>query len=214
MQNTPRLPAASGPLDITEQLADAFLAEGLCVCPDLLPPDLTAGLRAEADQLWADAHFRPGGVGATGDRQLIVEIRSDRIHWWPEQPASLVQRRYHDLLEGLRVAINRRTFMGLFDWEGHYAVYPEGSFYRRHVDVFAKAPTRQITVIAYLNEGWTEADGGALRLYLDPHDLTRFIDVPPQGGTVVIFESARYPHEVLMSHAPRLSLTGWFRVRT
>ncbi|MFZ3017309.1 MAG: 2OG-Fe(II) oxygenase [Gallionella sp.] len=34
----------------------------------------------------------------------------------------------------------------------------------------------------------------------------------PTFGTMIIFLSESFPHEVLVSHATRRSIAGWFRV--
>ena len=39
------------------------------------------------------------------------------------------------------------------------------------------------------------------------------LDVPPLAGNLVVFLSGEFPHEVLVTQADRLSLTGWFRRR-
>lgn len=194
-------------------MAEEVLQSGISVYPGALSPKLTTALREEADSLWEEDAFRFARVGAGQDKRLSPETRSDRVCWWGDGEPSQAQAAYLAFLERLRTEINQRTFLGLFDWEGHYAVYLAGTFYRRHLDVFAKAPGRQITVIAYLNQDWQPNDGGQLRLYLDREDPERFVDVPPLGGTVVAFESARFYHEVLMSHSTRHSVTGWFRTR-
>ena len=67
-----------------------------------------------------------------------------------------------------------------------------------------------ISVVLYLNEGWTDADGGQLRLHLAGGPR----DVLPELGTFVIFRSDTVPHEVLPAARPRYSLTGWYRRRS
>ena len=62
---------------------------------------------------------------------------------------------------------------------------------------------------AELDPGHNEADGGALRLHL-PDGA---VDVPPRGGTLVLFLSAEIEHEVLPTTRERLSIAGWFRRR-
>jgi SM-20-related protein len=61
-----------------------------------------------------------------------------------------------------------------------------------------------------LNEQWSAADGGALRIRAD-NGLFR--DIEPLGGRLVLFLSESREHEVLVTRVPRLSLTGWFRGR-
>ena len=114
-------------------------------------------------------------------------------------------------LEGLRVAINRSLFLGLFDLEMHFAVYPPGAGYQRHLDRFRDDDRRSVTVILYLNEHWTREDGGLLRFWPEPESAP--LDIVPCGGTLVSFLSDRFWHEVLPARRERMSLTGWFRRR-
>ena len=118
--------------------------------------------------------------------------------------------RYLNLMESLREALNRGLFLGLEDFECHFALYPPGAFYRKHVDRFRDDDRRMVSVVVYLNEGWLPEDGGQLRMYLDEE---RVHDVQPTGGCLVVFLSGEVPHEVLPANRERLSLTGWFRRR-
>ena len=47
-----------------------------------------------------------------------------------------------------------------------------------------------------------------------PDRRGRSFDVLPRGGTLVVFLSDRFPHEVLPARRERLSLAGWFRRRS
>ncbi|MNU05986.1 hypothetical protein D3C72_2509970 [compost metagenome] len=64
----------------------------------------------------------------------------------------------------------------------------------------------------YLNEAWPQDAGGQIRLYLDA-DCREFVDVEPEAGTLVLFLSDRFWHEVLPARQQRLSVTGWYRRR-
>ena len=117
---------------------------------------------------------------------------------------------YLDLLDKLRECLNRELFLGLEDYECHFALYPPGSFYRRHLDRFRDDDRRTVTTVCYLNADWLPEHGGALRMALaDDEEL----DVLPAAGTLVVFMSADFPHEVLPASRERLSLTGWYRRR-
>jgi SM-20-related protein len=108
--------------------------------------------------------------------------------------------------------LNRRCFLGLKSFEGHFARYPVGSFYKRHLDQFHAVPHRIVTVILYLNDSWTEADGGQLRMYFPQEDGSeRLEDVLPVGGRLVVFLSEEIPHEVMPTQKERISITGWLR---
>jgi SM-20-related protein len=116
-------------------------------------------------------------------------------------------------MECLRRAVNGALTLGLFDFEGHLAVYPPGSYYRKHLDQFQGVGLRTLTCVCYLNPGWDSADGGQLRLYTDPAHPERYQEILPESGRLVLFLSADFLHEVLPARQPRLSLTGWFRRR-
>ncbi len=117
------------------------------------------------------------------------------------------------VLEQLRLAVNESLLVGLFEFEGHFAVYPPGTFYRRHLDRFSDHDARVLTCILYLNEDWDADDGGQLRIHSDAIAPAAQLDVLPEGGTFVGFLSAEFPHEVLPARCERMAITGWFRRR-
>ena len=57
------------------------------------------------------------------------------------------------------------------------------------------------------------ADGGELVLYQNDEDTTG-IRVTPALGTVVLFLSEEFPHEVKPASQNRFSIAGWYRVNT
>ena len=71
-------------------------------------------------------------------------------------------------------------------------------------------------MVLYLNHQWRPRDGGALRLWTTPapgrtpSPKTPSIEVLPEAGTLVVFRSADFWHEVRRARRTRLSLTGWF----
>ena len=102
--------------------------------------------------------------------------------------------------------------------EGLYAAYPNGGFYRRHIDSYPNTPqaSRRFSYLLYLNDNWQESDGGCLRIHTDGGvemapigAQPSFVDVEPRGGTLVLFRSD-VPHEVLDTSSPRLAVAGWF----
>lgn len=156
----------------------------------------------------ADALHR-AGIGREGDFRVRKDVRGDRIRWLSRSDP--VQARFLAQMEALRLVLNRRLFLGLFEFEAHYAHYPAGAFYRRHVDSFRGAANRMVSLVAYLNDDWGEDDGGELVLY-DAAGRTRLATIAPQAGRVVLFLSEEIPHEVLPARRDRLSIAGWFRL--
>jgi SM-20-related protein len=100
----------------------------------------------------------------------------------------------------------------LFDFECHYAIYGAGAGYARHTDVLNGARPRLLSTVLYLNEGWQDGDGGQLRLF-EPAGDGVIATIQPAFGTLVIFLSDVFPHQVLTASRPRRSIAGWFRGR-
>lgn len=177
------------------------------VRPGFLAPQRCAELRAEAEALRASGHFRAAGIGHAAERR--PETRGDELLWIEPGLAPRADALLQQEFETLRQALNAATFLGLQEFEGHYAIYPPGASYGRHVDSFREDNRRVISMVLYLNEAWSSADDGELRLY--PGGAEEAVTIRPEAGTLVCFLSEGMPHEVLSSSRQRLSLTGWFR---
>ncbi|NER62221.1 2OG-Fe(II) oxygenase [Pseudomonas sp. MAFF212428] len=174
-----------------------------------LPESLTRALAAECRKRAAEGELAPAGVGRGPAQEVREGIRGDHIQWLEPGEADACDR-YLELMDSLREAMNRGLFLGLEDFECHFALYPPGAFYRKHLDRFRDDDRRTVSAVIYLNEDWLPEHGGQLRMSLKG-DVER--DVQPTGGCLVVFLSGEVPHEVLPAHRERLSLTGWFRRR-
>jgi SM-20-related protein len=194
---------------VVEQLAD----KGWCTVPGFLSADLVRCLAEDAQALYRSGQLRPAATGQGMQREVRTGLRDDAIAWVNEHSASAAQQEYLALMEELRLAANRELQLGLFDLEAHFARYPSGARYQKHLDTFQRDNRRTLSVICYLNENWQADEGGQLRIHFGGNDATRHIDVLPEGGTLACFLSHRFPHEVLPATRERLSLTGWFRRR-
>ncbi|BCX81450.1 SM-20-related protein [Methylomarinovum caldicuralii] len=191
-----------------ETAVAALAGPGWGVIDDFLPSSLWQALADSAQRRLAAGEFRAASIGRGGRVQTV--IRGDTIRWLEAGDADAAERDFFTLVERLRQAINRRLWLGLLDFECHYARYPAGARYRRHLDRPHRRTERTVTLVCYLNAGWRAEEGGALRLYLDED---RSVEVLPQGGRAVVFLSERFEHEVLPARRPRLALTGWYRQR-
>ena len=134
--------------------------------------------------------------------------------WLDPETTSTHQARYLAKLESLRLLLNEQFFLGLFNFEGHFAIYPEGAFYKPHLDQHAHTQDRIVTIILYLNPDWTEGDGGELKIWTEMSGKDGpFQLIQPRMGTVVCFLADQFWHEVLPANKSRSSITGWFRQR-
>lgn len=199
-----------------DRIVSDLIETGLSICDDFLSPLLVASISREAHELYNEGAFRHARVGRGASMQLRPEIRNDRVLWLESEKPTAVQLPYLLDLETLRREINRNLYLGLFEFEGHFALYPPGASYDIHYDRFIGSMQRVVTCILYLNQEWQEEDGGALKIYEgnNTSDLPLPMQILPLGGRLVTFISERFPHEVLPSRRDRLSLTGWFRIRS
>jgi len=190
-------------------IIDDLAERGWSVQRAFLPSHETLRLAEECRRREAEGAMVPAAVGR-GEGQLVHEgIRGDHILWL-EPGQSAASDLYLQLMDGLRQQLNRELYLGLEEFECHFAVYPPGAFYKTHLDRFRDDDSRSVTAVLYLNPDWQPAHAGELRMHLADGSQ---LDVPPLAGNLVVFLSGDFPHEVLVTQADRLSLTGWFRRR-
>lgn len=198
--------------DLLDQISSDIYQKSYVIIDDFVDEEFRRALLAEQNELVSQGKFRHAAVGKGGQKQVRTEIRSDEVYWMDADELSPLQKTYWEKVDEIRKVLNQRCFLGLRSFEGHFAKYPVGSFYKRHLDQFHAVPNRVVTVILYLNESWTAEDEGALRMYFPQEDGTEQIeDVLPLGGRLVVFLSGEIPHEVLPTKKERISITGWLK---
>lgn len=192
---------------VIAHICEQLTITGYCVVQDFLPQLVINALYLEAcsDQR---LNFKQAAIGREQLQQVNTNVRSDSIAWITGQSES--QGLFLKLMENLRIEINRRLFLGLFDYESHYAHYGPGDFYKRHVDAFKGSSNRLLSSVIYLNADWTEADQGELLMFHD-EEVSPFLIVEPVFNQCVIFLSEQFPHEVRAAKRDRYSIAGWFR---
>lgn len=191
------------------RIVDDLASHGWSQQNIFLPETLTRALAAECRKRETEGDLAPAAVGRGATQEVREGIRGDHIQWI-EPGESEACDQYLGVMDSLREAMNRSLFLGLEDFECHFAFYPPGAFYRQHLDRFRDDDRRMVSAVLYLNEAWLPESGGQLRMSLKggvEHD------VQPTGGCLVVFLSGDIPHEVLPATRDRLSLTGWFRRR-
>ena len=198
--------------DLLDHISQEIYSNSYVVVDNFVDQAFRKELLKEQTDLLNQGQFKKAAVGKGNQKQVRSEIRSDEVLWMDPTALSPLQAIFWEKIEELKQVLNRRCFLGLKSFEGHFARYPIGSFYKRHLDQFHAVPHRIVTVILYLNESWTEADGGQLRMYFPQEDGSeRVEDVLPLGGRLVVFLSEEIPHEVLPTQKERISITGWLR---
>jgi SM-20-related protein len=188
--------------DLTEQ--------GYSIRHAALPESLSSALFTYQQEMNGDK-FIDAGIGRGDDYLRNEFVRTDEICWITGESAT--GRDWLSWAGQLQVYLNRHLFLGLFSFESHFAHYRPGDYYKRHYDAFHGEANRVLSLVVYLNPGWSAADAGELVLYKDEQDRVG-TKVTPLMGTVVTFLSEEFPHEVLPANRDRYSIAGWFRVNT
>ncbi|MCH8536264.1 MAG: 2OG-Fe(II) oxygenase [Alkalimonas sp.] len=178
-----------------------FEQHGLVVLPQFLPADLVSSLHQEIQH---QARLQPAAIGRAATLQLAHDIRRDKTCWL--EGNSIAQQLYMQQLNAILAQFNRHFFLGLTGYECHFAHYQPGDFYRTHLDAFSDQASRRVTSVCYLND---VEQGGELVVYDAQHQP--YLVLPPRAGTLILFESSRFPHEVKPTAQHRYSIAGWFR---
>jgi SM-20-related protein len=197
-----------------ESISSDIIEKGYSIRPYALPTELTRLLLQHIIELPTD-NFKRAGIGRTKDHQVNDFIRTDEICWITNNSKASIA--WLTWTEGLQAYLNRRLFLGLFSFESHFAHYAKGDFYKKHKDAFKGEGNRVLSVVVYLNQHWSPSDGGELVIYDNNSPVSSVIDnskimVNPSFGTIVVFLSEEFPHEVLPAKRDRYSIAGWFRL--
>jgi len=191
-----------------DKISNDIYTTGYSINENAMPVELLGELVEYLDSL-NKAKFKSAKIGRNKQQKLMKVVRSDEIYWMTgkaEQEKSWVL-----WAENLQAYLNRRLFLGLFSFESHFAHYSTGDFYKRHYDAFKGEANRVLSVVVYLNPERDEKDGGELVIYLNDADREG-IKIIPTLGTLVVFLSEDFAHEVLPTCVDRYSIAGWFRV--
>ena len=206
----PSAASLTGDEHLFEQIARDIETQGFSVRAGAMPTEITDALYQHAQRMQEDK-FVEAGIGRGDDYLKNEFVRTDAICWITGE--SDAGQRWNAWTAALQVYLNRRLFLGLFSFESHFAHYSPGDYYKRHYDAFRGETNRVLSVVAYLNPGWTASDGGELVLYQSDTDRTG-TRVVPLFGTLAVFLSEEFPHEVLPASRDRYSVAGWYRVNT
>ncbi|PIY08039.1 MAG: hypothetical protein COZ18_14400 [Flexibacter sp. CG_4_10_14_3_um_filter_32_15] len=198
-------------------LIDGLADKGWATVDDFLPLEIANSLRKELNDEYENGEFDPAGIGRRGvDWQLRPEIRSDYVKWLQPNELTEFQQLYWTQIDNFKQKLNQELYLSLNNFEGHFAIYPPKSFYKKHLDNHQTAQRRFISCILYFNQDWKEEDGGKLRIYAQDNnedDKNKVeTDILPIFNRFVCMRSEMIWHEILPSEKRnRMSITGWLR---
>jgi Rps23 Pro-64 3,4-dihydroxylase Tpa1-like proline 4-hydroxylase len=138
---------------------------------------LQQGLREDIQQLrTAGGNFKVARIGQDATNTLNQDIRVAETCFidnssasCPKQPNE-ARNVLYQVLNQVRCDLAQSSGVQLdakLD-ELLYVYYPKGGFYRRHLDAVPGSASvlRSYSLLLYLNQDWTEQDGGQLRIHL------------------------------------------------
>jgi len=194
-----------------ERIISDLITKKYSIVDDFFTPEEVSTLRESLLIKYEEDSFKKSAIGNYTNQEIDKTIRGDFILWIDEKKEEPTEQLFFAKVNSLVSYLNKTCFLGILTKEFHYAVYPTGTFYKRHLDTFQNDDRRKLSMVFYLNEdGWLPEFGGELTLYLDGGDKT----ILPLPGRVVIFESQVIEHEVKRVMAnERLSITGWLKTR-
>jgi SM-20-related protein len=188
-------------------LIDSFIDNKIGIDTGFISKSLSNGLLRNIIQLQKDELMTAAGIGNSDIKDTGQKMRSDKIYWMDKTHPDIYEQEFLQLAEEFIEYLNSTCYTGITDYEFHYAVYEEGSFYKRHIDRFKNDDNRKYSLINYLNEDWLEEDGGQLWVYGDD-EVKKIL---PKAQTAVFFKSDEMEHEVTKANRSRMSITGWLK---
>jgi len=177
------------------------------ISSSFLPNDLSLKLKGNLNNLLAANKLFSAGMGQNTDFHRDQEYRKDKISWLERDSENESEIDFFKYIDTFVHYLNRSCFAGITSYEFHYAIYENGSYYKRHFDRFLNNDSRVFSMIMYLNEDWKEGDGGELIVY----PSRSMVKIKPKMGKMVFFDSSHIEHEVLETYVPRRSITGWLK---
>jgi len=213
-----------------EAIAQGIETQGYVILPAALPESVCTSLVDHLADIEQE-EFHAASVGRGTAQTQNEFVRRNSIYWIEEDDAAA--KSWLDWSSRLRLYLNRRLFLGLFSFESHFSIYQVGDFYRKHVDAFKGESNRVLSLVVYLNKGWEPDQGGELKIFLPAAENDEAamaataklatawqsnepasIKVAPSYGTIVLFLSEEFSHEVLPTRRDRYAIAGWFRLNS
>ncbi|MEO7523772.1 MAG: 2OG-Fe(II) oxygenase [Ferruginibacter sp.] len=191
-----------------DTLINSYIENKVGISEDFLTAPLSKHLKENLTRLNIGKKMMAAGTG--NDKQILHDklFRSDIIYWLDRKHNNQHENEFFDLVDLFVAHLNATCYTGITGYEFHYALYEEGSFYKKHLDQFRNNDSRKYSMVMYLNEGWEQGDGGELCI----HHYDHLQNISPENRKAVFFKSSELEHEVLLTNKPRMSIVGWLKI--
>ncbi len=199
---------------VYEKIIDDLLDQQYSIIENFFDLFEVQQLRDSLLNKYEEDNFKKAAIGNRTNELIAKSIRGDFILWLNEAEAGAAETTFFNRINDFVEYLNKTCYMGILHKEFHYALYPEGTFYKRHLDTFQNDDRRKLSMVCYLNEqDWKPEYGGELVIYKNENGVEKEEVIYPFPGRVVIFESQVLEHEVKPVKTERLSITGWLKTR-
>ena len=192
---------------IFDSLINSYIENNVGIVPHFLSDELALLLKNNLIDHQKLLHLKTGRIGNDDAILKDVLIRSDKILWLDPTNKDVNEMKFFTLMDAFVLHLNQTCYTGITGYEFHYTIYEKGSFYKKHIDQFQNNSDRAFSMILYLNLNWKITDGGELCIHHSDH----IQNISPTSGKCVFLKSNFLIHEVLLSNAQRLSITGWLK---
>ena len=193
---------------IFDSIIDSYLENKVGIAENFLSPFLSEHLKQNLIALYHNEQLLHAGTGNEIAVNRNNKMRGDKIYWLDRIHNNTYENDFFDLMDDFILYLNSTCYTGITGYEFHYTLYEKGSFYKKHLDQFRNNKSRAFSMIMYLNTDWQLEDGGELCIHHEQH----LQNISPMQGKSVFFKSDELEHEVLLTHKPRMSITGWLKV--
>lgn len=199
---------------VYEKIISDLLEQQYSIVEDFFSLSEVEELRNSLLNKYEEDNFKKAAIGNRTNEVIAKTIRGDFILWLNEAEAAETEKAFFRKINVFVQYLNKTCFMGILFKEFHYALYPEGTFYKRHLDTFQNDDRRKLSMVCYLNaQDWQPKYGGELVIYTNENGTEKPVIIYPYPGRMVIFESQVLEHEVKPVKTERLSITGWLKTR-
>lgn len=199
---------------VYERIISDLLEQQYSIVEDFFNLTEVEELRDSLLYKYEEDNFKKAAIGNRTNEIIAKSIRGDFILWLNEAEAAQAEKVFFSKINDFVQYLNRTCYMGILYKEFHYALYPEGTFYKRHLDTFQNDDRRKLSMVCYLNDqNWQPEYGGELVIYTNENGMEVPKSIYPFPGRMVIFESQILEHEVKPVKTERLSITGWLKTR-
>ena len=190
-----------------EELIEGFVNNNIGISDTFLSIPLAAALQQNLLRLKRDSRMMSAGIGNAQVKDKNQKIRGDKTCWLDGKSKNSAELEFLDMVAQFMGHLNKTCFTGLNSCEFHYALYEEGTAYTKHRDQLKNDYNRKFSMISYLNENWTDSDGGNLIVHRDEETQ----EIAPNNQKTIFFQSDIIEHEVAITNRPRMSITGWLK---